>query len=59
VTADILPGRSTNGGAIGYPYRARVDFASGRFALCKVSGVPGEGSLLQQVAVPVPVACGG
>jgi hypothetical protein len=59
VTTEFAPGAETTGGAIGYPYRARVDFESGRFTFCKISGRPGEGSLLRPVEVVVPVACGG
>jgi hypothetical protein len=44
---------------IGYPYRALVDFPSGRFTFCKVSGRPGEGSLVRKFPVTVPAACGG
>jgi hypothetical protein len=59
VTADIAPQASTRGGTIGYPYRALVHFGPGRFSFCKVSGRPGEGSLLHAVEVAVPRACGG
>lgn len=59
VTAEFVPGQTTTGGAIGYPYRALVDFETGRFTFCKTSGRPGEGSLLTKVAVPVPHVCGG
>jgi hypothetical protein len=44
---------------IGYPYRALVNFPSGRFAYCKISGRPGEGSLVRKFPVKVPAACGG
>lgn len=46
-------------GLIGYPFRARVDFRSGDYAWCKISGRPGEGSLEGQPAVKVPRRCGG
>ena len=46
-------------GAIGHPYRARVDFETGRFAYCKVSGRPAEGGLTAKLAVTVPRRCGG
>jgi hypothetical protein len=32
---------------------------SGRYALCKTSGRPGEGSYTRRVEVPLPKACGG
>ncbi|MEA2292156.1 MAG: hypothetical protein QOF17_1176 [Solirubrobacteraceae bacterium] len=59
VTADIARQQSTKGGAFGYPYRALVDFRTGRFSFCKISGRPGEGSLAKTLVVPVPPACGG
>jgi hypothetical protein len=59
VTADIAPQQSTRGGSFGYPYRAMVDFRSGRFSFCKISGRPGEGSLAQTLVVSVPRSCGG
>jgi hypothetical protein len=59
VTATFAPSASTEGGTIGYPYRALVDFRTGRFAYCKVSGRPGEGSLTRRLSVTVPRACGG
>jgi hypothetical protein len=59
VTATFTAGETTEGGAIGYPYRALVDFRTGRFAYCKVSGRPGEGSLTRRLSVTVPRACGG
>jgi hypothetical protein len=59
VTRLILPTETTPAGRIGYPYRARVHFPSGRFAYCKVSGRPGEGSTATGVSVAIPKACGG
>ena len=59
VTSDIPPGAVTRGGRIGYPYRARVELRSGRYAFCKTGGRPGEGALGTGIWVPVPRACGG
>jgi hypothetical protein len=59
ITARFAPTKSTEGGRIGYPYRALVDFPSGRFTYCKVSGIPGEGSLARRRDVRVPRECGG
>lgn len=59
ITADIPAQESTRGGSIGYPYRALVDFRSGRFSFCKISGRPGEGSLRHEIEVAVPATCGG
>jgi hypothetical protein len=44
------------GGVIGYPYRTLVDFQTGRFAYCRISGVPGPAR--EQLAT-TPKACGG
>ena len=51
-------GRSENsiGGVIGHQYRALVDFESGRYAYCKVSGQAGPSR--EQLAT-TPRACGG
>jgi hypothetical protein len=59
VTADIPAGGATVGGAVGYPYRARVAFPDGAYTYCKVSGRPGEKALLARPVVTVPRACGG
>ena len=59
ITADAPPTDANNPSSIGYPYRALVDFPSGRFAFCKISGRPGEGSLTRKLPVTVPAACGG
>jgi hypothetical protein len=44
---------------IGQPYRARVDFAHGRFAFCKIVQVPGEMSIKLKPVLVIPAACGG
>ena len=59
VTAEFRPGRASEGGLIGYPYRVLVDFESGRYAWCKIAGRSGEGGLVSQPDVTVPKACGG
>jgi hypothetical protein len=59
VTAEFGPGAEQGAGAIGHPYRVRIDFDTGRYAFCKVAGRPGEGSIAQAPFVPVPPACGG
>ena len=46
-------------GLIGHPYRMRLDFESGRFVFCKISGRAGEGSIGTQPVVTVPRECGG
>jgi hypothetical protein len=59
VTREVTPTERNEGALIGHPYRVMVDFVSGRYAFCKVSGRPGEGSLSAEILVPVPEACGG
>ncbi len=46
-------------GIVGYPFRALVDYDTGRYAWCKVSGRAGEGSFRSTTKVRVPLACGG
>jgi hypothetical protein len=59
VTADAPAGDGNAASSIGYPYRALVHFDTGRFAYCKISGRPGEGSISREIPVRVPPACGG
>jgi hypothetical protein len=59
VTQTVAAGERNEAATIGHPYRAKVNFDTGRYAFCKVSGRPGEGSLGQQEFVPVPAVCGG
>lgn len=59
VTREVRPTETNEGAVIGHPYRVLVDFDTGRYAFCKVSGRPGEGSLQREILVPVPAACGG
>jgi hypothetical protein len=59
VTAEFGASAEQGAGAIGHPYRARIDFETGRYAFCKVAGRPGEGSIGRAPFVPVPPACGG
>jgi hypothetical protein len=58
VTSEVR-GQGGARGVIGHPFRARVDYRSGRYAWCKVSGHAGEGSYVRPASVPVPRACGG
>ena len=39
--------------------RGAVAPATGRYAICKTSGRPGEGSFTRRVEIPLPKACGG
>jgi hypothetical protein len=59
VTREVQPTETNEGALIGHPYRVMVDFETGRYAFCKVSGRPGEGSLGRDILVPVPEVCGG
>jgi hypothetical protein len=56
VTAEFARGEESIGGVIGHRYRTRVDFESGRYAFCKISGQAGPSR--KQLAT-TPEACGG
>jgi hypothetical protein len=55
---EVAPYTQSEAGTIGYPYRARIDFGSGRYAFCKVGGRPGEGNRWSDQPT-VPRVCGG
>ena len=59
VTRNVEATERNEASSIGHPYRVLVHFDTGRFAFCKVSGRPGEGSIGRHIPVPVPEACGG
>jgi hypothetical protein len=59
VTRTVEATERNEAALIGHPYRVMVRFDSGRYALCKVSGRAGEGSIGTQPVVPVPAVCGG
>jgi hypothetical protein len=59
VTAEVRANATTTGSAIGQPYRARVDFAHGRYAWCQIVQMPGEGSIQRGSPLRIPAACGG
>lgn len=56
VTAEFGRSRGSAGGALGHPYRARVDFESGRFGYCKISG---RADPTAAAEITTPPACGG
>jgi hypothetical protein len=56
VTAEFERSDQSIGGVIGHQYRALVDFESGRYAYCKISGQAGPSR--DQLAT-TPRACGG
>lgn len=61
VTSDVKATAESRGVLTGYPYRARIARADGRYAFCKTSGRAGEGSAAatRHLAVPLPRVCGG
>ena len=59
ITSDVAPSPGVRGVTIGYPYRAVVAPATGRYGLCKTSGRPAEGLLKRDAPVELPRACGG
>jgi hypothetical protein len=59
VTSDVPATSGNRPGVVGHPYRARIDFRTGRYAFCKIRGRPGELAVKARPAVPVPPACGG
>lgn len=59
VTSDVPPSAGGSGLLVGYPYRGAVTQATGRYAICKTSGRPGEGSFIQRQKLTLPRACGG
>ena len=59
VTAEFERSEASVGGRLGHPYRVRIDFDTGRYALCKISGRPAEGQLKRDPGPTVPRVCGG
>ena len=59
VTSVVAKDERTTGSLIGQPYRARVDFATGRYAWCKIVQRPGELAVGRPPPVRVPPQCGG
>jgi hypothetical protein len=60
VTSDIPGATHKKAGAVGHPYRVRIDFESGRYGFCKVTGYASyKSELPAQAIVTVPRACGG
>lgn len=59
ITAEVERTATQGTGVIGHPYRMQIDFESGRYAFCKVSGRAGEGSIGRTQPIGVPRACGG
>ena len=58
VTSETEAVEGSSGVLVGYPYRAALTEESGRYAFCKISGRPGEGSFVRPAPVELPRACG-
>lgn len=58
VTSDVQATGASEGGTIGYPYRALADPGAGSFTYCRVAGQPGEGSYTREALASLPRACG-
>ncbi len=58
VTSDLPVTGASEGGIIGYPYRALADPGDGSFTFCRAPGQPGEGSYTREALVTLPRACG-
>ena len=59
VTAEFRKSEVTQAGTIGHPYRLKIDFRTGSYAFCKVTGRAGELAIGATSPVGVPRACGG
>jgi hypothetical protein len=59
ITSEVAPSAAGGGVLIGYPYASAVTPATRRYAICKTSGRPGEGSFTHKAPVELPAACGG
>ena len=59
VTSDIPATAGNRAGVVGHPYRAKIDFLTGRYAFCKIRGRPGELAVRADSPVAVPRVCGG
>ncbi|MEA2363057.1 MAG: hypothetical protein QOD71_2202 [Thermoleophilaceae bacterium] len=60
ITSEVKPSVVTRGFVVGYPFRAAVSPDTGRYAFCKTSGRPGEGSYIRgRPRVALPRVCGG
>lgn len=58
VTSDLPVTGASEGGTIGYPYRALADPRDRSFTFCRVAGQPGEGSYTREALARLPRACG-
>jgi hypothetical protein len=59
ITSEVAPSAAGSGVLVGYPYASAVTPTTRRYAICKTSGRPGEGSFTHRAPVELPAACGG
>jgi type II secretory pathway pseudopilin PulG len=59
ITSDVPESGAGGALVVGYPYGAAVTRSTRRYAICKTSGRPGEGSFTHKAPVELPAACGG
>jgi hypothetical protein len=59
ITSEVAPSAAGGGVTVGYPYAGAVTPATRRYAICKTSGRPGEGSFTHKAPVELPAVCGG
>jgi hypothetical protein len=59
ITSEVARSASTEGLVVGYPYAGMVKPSTRRYAICKTSGRPGEGSFTHKAPVELPAVCGG
>jgi|RhiMethySRZTD1v2_1073278.scaffolds.fasta_scaffold252150_2 hypothetical protein len=59
ITSDVPPSERNMRGVVGYPYRTKIDFRTGRYAFCKVRGRPAELAIRASSGVPLARVCGG
>jgi hypothetical protein len=58
ITSELPAIEGKSEGVLGHPFRAVVDYSTGRFTWCKYSGRPGEGSLTERgLEITLPRAC--
>jgi hypothetical protein len=58
ITSELPSGEDLPQGVVGHPFRAVVDYSTGRYSWCKVSGRAGAGAFDQRdLALRLPRAC--
>jgi hypothetical protein len=59
VTTEVPASERNVSGVLGYPYRTKIHFRTGRYAFCKVRGRPGELAIRATPGIPLSPVCGG